>query len=95
MMIGGIRPRGRIVATAMVSALVPVSQEWLTGTGVVITGTSVGTRLEMRELLRMHSDKPFAMEMREISLAGIETALEDLAAGQVDGRIVIRHELTP
>ncbi|WP_271898464.1 hypothetical protein [Candidatus Phyllobacterium onerii] len=61
----------------------------------VITGTSVGTRLEMRELLHMHSDKPFAMEMREISLAGIETALEDLAAGQVDGRIVIRHELTP
>ena len=94
MMIGSIRPRGRIVATAMVSTAVPVSQEWLTGTGVVITGTSVGTRLEMRELLRMHTDQPFAMKMREISLAGIENALEELAAGQVEGRIVIRYGLT-
>lgn len=91
-MISAIRPRGRIVATAMVSQAVPINQEWLTGTGVCITGTSVGTRLEMRELMRLHANKPFMMQTREISLDGVEAALEDLAAGKVDGRIVIRFD---
>jgi alcohol dehydrogenase, propanol-preferring len=93
MMIGSIRPRGRIVATAMVSNPVPVNQEWLTSTGVVITGTSVGTRLEMRELLRIHTDNPLSMKIKEITLDGIENALEDLNSGQIEGRIVIRFDV--
>jgi len=91
-MIGSIRPRGTIVATAMVSTPVPVSQEWLTGTGVTITGTSVGTRLEMRELLRMYEDNPMSIKIREITLAGVEDALEELAAGRVEGRLVIDYD---
>ncbi|MEK1888436.1 MAG: alcohol dehydrogenase catalytic domain-containing protein [Phyllobacterium sp.] len=92
LMIETIRPRGRIVATAMVSTPVPINQEWLTGTGVVITGTSVGTRFEMRELLRMHADLPFTMETHEIPLDGIENALHALAEGGVEGRFVIRYD---
>ena len=88
-MLESIRPRGRIVATAMVSTPVPVSQEWLTSTGVVITGTSVGTRLEMRELLRMHADNPLTMKIQETTLERTENALKALAAGQVEGRMVI------
>lgn len=66
LMVAGIKPRGRIVATAMVSQPVPISQEWFTGTGVAITGTSVGTRLEMRKLLRMHKENPLLMHINEI-----------------------------
>ncbi len=37
-MVAAVRPRGRIVAAAMVSKPVPLNQEWLTATGVTITG---------------------------------------------------------
>lgn len=91
LMVAGIKPRGRIVATAMVSQPVPISQEWLTGTGVVITGTSVGTRLEMRELLRMHAEKPLLMHINEIPLHDVEQALLDLAHGKTQGRSVVTY----
>jgi len=88
LMVAGIKPRGRIVATAMVSQPVPISQEWFTGTGVAITGTSVGTRLEMRKLLRMHKENPLLMHINEIPLHDVEQALLDLAHGKTQGRSV-------
>ena len=84
-----IRPRGRIVAAAMVSEPVPLNQEWLTYNGVSITGTSVGTRLEMQDLLRLHAQEPLVIDHRVVGLADINPSLAALAAGKVTGRVVV------
>ncbi|CAN7266459.1 alcohol dehydrogenase catalytic domain-containing protein [Rhizobium sp. LjRoot254] len=89
-MIAAIRPRGRIVAAALVSKPVALSQEWLTSTGVTITGTSVGNREEMRAVVAMHQAKPFETEIEEIRLEDASLALSALDAGTAKGRFVIR-----
>lgn len=89
-MVAAIRPRGRIVAAALVSEPVELNQEWLTGTGVVITGTSVGTRREMDEVVVMHAERPLQNEITPIRLREVTEALDALAAGQAPGRYVIR-----
>lgn len=91
-MIGGIRPRGRIVAAALVSQPVPLIQEWLTATGVVITGTSVGTRREMAEVVAMHVERPLEAEIVPISLEQVSEALSALEHGKARGRFVIRFD---
>lgn len=85
-----IRPRGRIVAAALVSDPVPLVQEWLTATGVTITGTSVGTRQEMREVVAMHAKQPLLNPIEEIDLSRVTDALVALEAGKAPGRFVIR-----
>jgi alcohol dehydrogenase, propanol-preferring len=90
-MIEGIRPRGRIVAAALVSEPVPIRQDWLTATGVIITGTSVGTRLEMAALMRLHAVQPLQSEIEVVALDGVTDALQRLAGGQIAGRAVIRY----
>ena len=89
-MISAIRPRGQIVAAALVSDPVPLSQEWLTGSGVTITGTSVGTRKEMREVVAFHAEKPLLNPIEEIGLEQASEALEMLKTGRAKGRYVIR-----
>jgi len=88
-MLAGIRPRGRIVAAAMVSNPVPLNQEWLTASGVEITGTSVGTRLQMQELLQIHAERPLLAEISPIALADINAGMTALSKGEVAGRLVI------
>lgn len=85
-----IRPRGRIVAAALVAEPVPLSQEWLTATGVVITGTSVGTRKEMSEVVELHGLAPLLNPIEEIGLERASEALKMLETGQASGRYVIR-----
>lgn len=92
-MLASVRPLGRIVAAALVSEPVPVSQDWLTLTGVEITGTSVGTRLELQELLRMHAKEPFLSELTPVRLEEVNAALDALEAGRVAGRQVIHFGL--
>jgi propanol-preferring alcohol dehydrogenase len=89
-MLTAIRVRGRVIAAALVPDPVPVNQEWLTGTGVTITGTSVGTRREMEEVLGMHAAQPLAAPLVEISLDGASEALAALDEGRASGRYVIR-----
>ncbi len=88
-MTAAIKPRGRIIAAAMVHEPVPLNQEWLTATGVEITGTSVGTRLEMRELMHINHAQPLAADIKAIRLEEINEALGALSRGQVSGRLVI------
>ncbi|MDP8921156.1 MAG: zinc-binding dehydrogenase, partial [Pseudomonadota bacterium] len=92
-MLASVRPLGRIVAAALVAEPVPVSQDWLTLTGVEITGTSVGTRLELQELLRMHAREPFVSELTSVRLEDVNAALDALEAGRVNGRQVIDFSL--
>ncbi|MBA1144101.1 alcohol dehydrogenase catalytic domain-containing protein [Mesorhizobium neociceri] len=88
-MVAAIRPRGRIIAAAMVSQPVPLSQEWLTASGVWITGTSVGTRAQMRELIQLHEARPFEAQVQRVTLAEATSALERLKAGSAEGRQAI------
>jgi len=88
-MLAAVRALGRIVAAALVSEPVPVSQDWLTLTGVEITGTSVGTRLELQDLLRMHARDPFLSDLTPVRLEEVNAALDALEAGRVNGRQVI------
>ncbi|BCH08450.1 zinc-dependent alcohol dehydrogenase [Mesorhizobium sp. 131-3-5] len=88
-MIAAIRPRGRIVAAAMVSQTVPLSQEWLTATGVWITGTSVGTRAQMHELMQLHQAQPLDTQIERVALAEVSSALDRLKAGNAEGRLAI------
>ncbi|TPM05330.1 zinc-binding dehydrogenase [Mesorhizobium sp. B2-3-11] len=94
-MIAAIRPRGRIIAAAMVSQPVPLSQEWLTATGVWITGTSVGTRAQMHELIQLHQTQPFEAQVQRVTLAEATSALDRLKNGKAEGRqaIVFRGEI--
>lgn len=89
-MLAMIRPRGRIVAAAMVSQPVPLDQGWLTASGVTITGTSVGTRAQMAALMRLQAEAPLQAHVTEIGLADATAALEDLARGTAPGRYCIR-----
>ncbi|WP_258592058.1 alcohol dehydrogenase catalytic domain-containing protein [Mesorhizobium sp. AR07] len=88
-MISAIRPRGRIVAAAMVLQNVPLNQEWLTATGVTITGTSVGTRTEMQQTVAIHAARPLRNEIVPITLNDATMALQALADGRAAGRFVI------
>ncbi len=85
-----IRPRGTIIAAAMVNQPVPLDQEWLTATGVTITGTSVGTRQQMKALLQVHAQTPLVCETKEIALEEATAGLASLREGQVEGRLVVR-----
>lgn len=88
-MMAATKPLGRIVAAAMVSEPVPLVQEWLTWTGVTITGTSVGTRAQMRDLMAQQAATPLHSVIERITLEGASDALSALAAGQAKGRFCI------
>lgn len=83
------RPLGRIVAAAMVSEPVPLSQEWLTWTGITLTGTSVGTRAQMAELMHLHSASPLESPVETIRLQDASEALAALDKGQAKMRYCI------
>lgn len=83
------RPLGRIVAAAMVSEPVPLVQEWLTWTGITITGTSVGTRAQMRDLMAMQAAAPLQGVIKKIALADVSHALQALHEGRAQGRYCV------
>lgn len=87
--LAAILPRGRIVAAAMVSKPVPLNQEWLTASGVQIMGTSVGSRVQMNELLAMHAQAPFVSAVTRIALEEATDALVKLDQGSAKNRFCI------
>ena len=92
-MVQAVRPLGRIVAAAIVPDPVSLNQEWLTLTGVEVTGTSVGTRLELQDLLRIHDREPFLADITPVRLSDANLALDALEMGRVAGRQVIDFSL--
>ena len=89
LMLAMVRPRGRIIAAAMVPEPVALNQEWLLGSGVRIMGTSVGTREQMVELMKLHAEKALVGFVTRIELSDITTALEALENGKAKGRYCI------
>jgi propanol-preferring alcohol dehydrogenase len=84
------RPLGRIIAAAMVDDPVPLSQTWLTWSGITLTGTSVGTRAQMRALMALHAAAPLRGAIETIPLEGVTEALTALSEGRAKGRYCIR-----
>ncbi|TXH38524.1 MAG: zinc-dependent alcohol dehydrogenase [Rhodospirillaceae bacterium] len=91
-MVDGIRPRGWIIGVAMVPDPVPLSMEWLTYTGARITGTSVGTRQELNELLQIGARTNLKIPTERVDLRNVNDALDRLAQSTVDGRMVIEFD---
>ena len=84
-----INPRGWVISVAMVADPVPLVLEWLTYNGVRITGTSVGTRQELTDLLAIAADRGLHIGTERIALSQVNDGLDRLARGKVDGRLVI------
>ncbi|MDK3020841.1 alcohol dehydrogenase catalytic domain-containing protein [Pseudodonghicola flavimaris] len=89
-MLDVVRPLGRVVAAAMVSEPVPLNQEWLTGAGITITGTSVGTMAQMEALMQVQAADPLTSSVTEIPLSEVSRALRELAEGRAPARYAIR-----
>ena len=89
MIVEAINPLGWIVSVAMVAEPVPLVLEWLTYNGVRITGTSVGTRQELLDLLTLAGRHNLHIKTEAIALDAVNDGLDRLASGKVDGRLVI------
>jgi propanol-preferring alcohol dehydrogenase len=86
-----INPRGWVISVAMVSEPVPLALDWLTYNGVRITGTSVGTRQELLDVLALATRHSLRVPCETISLEAVNEGLARLAAGAVEGRLVIDY----
>ena len=89
MVTGMVNNFATIVSVAMVAEPVPLVLEWLTFNSVKITGTSVGTRQQMDDFLKLASRHGIGVDIERVPLAKINTALDRLAKGDVKGRFVI------
>ncbi|RWR28282.1 zinc-binding alcohol dehydrogenase [Sinirhodobacter populi] len=87
-------PLSQIVAVALVHDPVPLSMMWLINGGHRVTGSSVGTRAELRAFLDFAAGRSFAVELERIPLAAVGEALERLARGEIRGRAVVDFTLT-
>jgi propanol-preferring alcohol dehydrogenase len=86
-------PLGRVISVAQVPEPVSLNLEWLIGTGVQVTGSSVGTRQELRDLLDLGASLKLAIDIETIPLSKADEALDRLERGEVDGRQVIDFSL--
>lgn len=91
--IDSINTRAWIVSVAQVSDPVELDLEWLLYTGARITGTSVGSRQELKDLLRLAAGMDLKIGTEAIAIGQVNDALDRLAAGSVDGRLVIDYSL--
>jgi len=89
----GINPRGWVISVAQVPEPVPLNLESLTFNGIRITGSAVGSRQELRDLLRLAAESDIGIAIETISLSQADEALDRLARGEVDGRQVIDFAL--
>ena len=83
------------VSVAMVAQPVPLVLEWLTFKDVTITGSSVGTRQQMHDFLRLADSHKIAVDIETVPLAQAEDAMNRLARGAVKGRFVIDFARAP
>lgn len=94
----GLNNRGRFVSVAMTHEPVPLSLVWLTWLNPVITGTSVGGRQELKDLLNLAQMHDLSIDIEAIKLSQVNMALDRLKGGcggpPVRGRIVIDYRAT-
>ncbi len=86
-------PLGKVVSVAQVPEPVSLNLEWLIYTGVNVTGSSVGTRQELRDLLDLGASVGLSIDIERIPLSPADEALDRLERGEVEGRQVIDFSL--
>jgi propanol-preferring alcohol dehydrogenase len=91
--VAATNPLGRVVSVAQVPEPVSLNLEWLIFTGVHVTGSSVGTRQELRDLLNLGASLKLSIDIETIPLSKVDEALDRLDRGGVDGRQVIDFSL--
>lgn len=88
----GLANRGRFVSVAMPPEPVSLSLNWLTWGTPVLTGTSVGGRLDLHDTLELAARHDISIPTETIGMDGVNAALDRLAGrgGEpIRGRVVI------
>jgi propanol-preferring alcohol dehydrogenase len=88
-----VNPLGHVVSVAQVPEPVSLNLNWLIYTGVSVTGSSVGTRQELRDLLDLGASLKLSIDIETIALSKADEALDRLERGEVEGRQVIDFSL--
>ncbi len=88
-----LRNRGRFVSVAMPTERVAMSLSWLTNVTPVITGSSVGGRLDLSDMLTLAAKNGINIPVERIELSDVDRALDRLAGHPneeaVEGRLVV------
>ena len=91
--VAAANPMARVISVAQVPVPVSLNLELLIYTGVTVTGSSVGTRQELRDLLDLGAAIGLSIDIERIPLSKADEALDRLERGEVDGRQVIDFSL--
>lgn len=91
--VAAANPMARVISVAQVPEPVSLNLEWLIYTGVTVTGSSVGTRQELRDLLDLGAAIGLSIDIERIPLSKADEALDRLERGEVEGRQVIDFSL--
>lgn len=89
-----VNPLSEIIVVALIQQPVDLSMMWLIDGGHQVRGSSVGTRLELRDFLAFAARQPLAVDVEAVSLAQTNDALDRLKRGDVSGRLCIDFTLS-
>ena len=87
--INSVNARAWVISVAQVPEPEELNLEWLLFTGDKDTGSAVGTRQELHDILQFATDHELKLGIESISIGQVNQALDRLASGTVDGRLVI------
>jgi D-arabinose 1-dehydrogenase-like Zn-dependent alcohol dehydrogenase len=88
---GALRKGGKLICVGLLGGATPVVPAMVSMKAVSVIGSYVGSLIEMQELMAMARDGVLPdMPLTEQPLANATAALEDLRAGRVRGRIVLK-----
>jgi propanol-preferring alcohol dehydrogenase len=95
--VAGLKNRGRFISVAMPREPVALSLTWLTWVTPVITGSSVGGRQELADLVALAAIQSISIAIESIPLHAVNDALDRLSGAKrespVRGRMVIDFSL--
>jgi alcohol dehydrogenase, propanol-preferring len=88
---GSLRRRGTIVFVGLPAdnyVQLPIFETVLNG--ITVVGSIVGTRLDLREVFELHAAGKTKVILEERPLSEVNEAIEDVNAGRIPARIVLR-----
>lgn len=88
-MLAAVRPLGRIVIVAEPPGEVLFEMKQLAINGATITGSALGSRQELKEVLALAARGAIESVVEKVPFADTNAALTRLAGGQVVGRLVL------
>jgi propanol-preferring alcohol dehydrogenase len=95
--VAGLKNRGRFISVAMPHEPVALSLAWLTWVTPIITGSSVGGRQELADLVALAAAQSVSIAIETIPLHAVNDALDRLSGAKreapVQGRVVIDFSL--